>query len=96
MFSPISTINLSNFNGMPQKEAIHEVSVQFVSILFSQIFDQMENGIQKSGLVPEQMGEGWYREWLMDMYAQNATKNDLNGLVKTVEMELTKANYSKR
>jgi|UniRef100_A0A7V3VS40 hypothetical protein len=93
MISPITPINLSNIEALPRKEAISTVATQFVSTLLSQIFEQMEKGVSDSGLIPQQMGESWYKAWLMDAYAEGATKADLGSLIKTVENQLTGGTY---
>lgn len=86
--SPISLINSSSIEGLPQNEQLKLVSTQFVSILLSEIFNEMQKGI-RSDLVPEQMGESWYHQWLMDIYAQDAAKQDFSQIVKLVDSQIS-------
>lgn len=90
----MNMINASTIENLPKQEQLKTVATQFVSILLSQIFDQMEKDVSKSGLIPEQTGESWYHEWLMDAYTENATKSSFDGLVKTVESQLSANSYT--
>ncbi len=87
--SPLSLINSSNIHDLPKSEQLKVVSAQFVSILLSEIFNEMEKGISKSNLVPDQLGESWYRQWLMDIYAQDAANQNFGQLVKLVESQIS-------
>lgn len=90
----MNMINASTIGDLSKQEQLKAVSTQFVTILLSQIFDQMEKNVSKSGLVPDQLGESWYREWLMDAYTENAAKSNFNGLVKMVESQLNSGPYT--
>jgi len=86
---PLSLINSSNIKDLPKDKQLKIVSAQFVSVLLSEVFKEMEKGIYKSNLVPDQLGESWYRQWLMDIYAQDAASQNFGQLVKLVETQIT-------
>ncbi|WP_232060095.1 hypothetical protein [Athalassotoga saccharophila] len=86
-------MNSSNIQDLPKNEQLKVVSAQFVSLLLSEVFNEMEKGIYKSNLVPDQFGESWYRQWLMDIYAQDAAGQNFGQLVKLVETQISKNPY---
>ena len=77
------------------KDKIRTVATQFVSILLSQMFDKMEEGVVKSSVIPQSASEKWYRKWLMDVYSQEATSKQLKSLVDMVASQLARKEYKK-
>ncbi len=89
--SPITLLNSKDLG----KNKLHTVATQFVSILLSQMFDKMEESVVKSPIVPQSASEKWYRKWLMDVYSQEATSNQLKSLVDMVTSQLARGEYRK-
>ncbi len=90
--SPLSLLNSNEFTG---KDKIEKVAEQFTAILVSKIFDEMEKSVVKSSLIPQSNAEKWYRQWLMDIYAQEAAKSSFKSLSDMMVAQLARNGYGK-
>lgn len=87
---PMTTLQTQD---LTKGKQLKEVAVQFASVMLSQVFDEMEKSVSKSGLVPQATGESWYRQWLMDEYVQQSANQDFKPLVDMIENQLAKNAY---
>ncbi len=92
--SPLSLLNASEFTGK-SKEKLEKVAEQFVTILVSKIFDEMEKSVVKSSFIPQSTAEQWYRQWLMDLYSQEAAKGSFKSLSDMMVAQLARNSYGK-
>src|SRR6056297_3898595 len=69
------------------KEACHD----FVSILLSKVFKDMDASINRSGLTEEAYGNKWFREMVLDEYAKQASKQSLKPLANSLYKDITRS-----
>lgn len=69
------------------KEACHD----FVSILLSKVFKDMDESINRSGLTEEAYGSKWFRQMVLDEYAKEASKQSLKPLAKSLYNDITRS-----
>ena len=89
--SPISLITAKEL----PKNKVRAVAEQFASVLVSQMFEEMEKSVVKSSVIPQSSAENWYRQWLMNMYSQEATQKQLKPLVDMIASQLANGGYRK-
>lgn len=89
--SPISLITVKD---LPANK-VHAVAEQFASVFVSQMFEEMEKSVVKSSVIPQSSAENWYRQWLMNMYSQEATQKQLKPLVDMIASQLASGSYKK-
>ncbi len=89
--SPISLITSKD---LPANK-IRAVAEQFASVLVSQMFGEMEKSVVKSSVIPQSSAENWYRQWLMNMYSQEATEKQLKPLVNMIASQLASSSYKR-
>lgn len=70
------------------QEKLMKVSQEFAGLYIYEIFKKMYNTIPRSGLIPETLGERWFREMLLHQYAMKAAKTDLKGLSELIYKSL--------
>ncbi|WP_456400662.1 rod-binding protein [Mesoaciditoga sp.] len=90
--SPISLLNAKDISG---KNKVEKVAEQFAAILVSQVFDEMQKNVLESSLIPQSQAEKWYRQWLMDIYAQESVKSSLKPLADMIASQLANNGYRK-
>jgi len=69
------------------KEACHD----FVSILLSKVFKDMDESINRSGLTDEAYGSKWFRQMVLDEYAKEASKQSLKPLANSLYRDITRS-----
>ncbi|HNW46044.1 MAG TPA: rod-binding protein [Thermotogota bacterium] len=72
----------------PKDDELKEAVNEFVSILLSQIFKDMDRSIPRTGLTEESYGQSWFREMILDEYAKTASKQALRSLGETVYKQI--------
>lgn len=77
----------SNTSDEALKEACHD----FVSILLSKVFKDMDASINRSGLTQEAYGNKWFREMVLDEYAKQASKQSLKPLANSLYKDITRS-----
>jgi len=77
----------SNTSDETLKEACHD----FVSILLSKVFKDMDASINRSGLTEEAYGNKWFREMVLDEYAKQASKQSLKPLANSLYKDITRS-----
>ncbi len=80
------TLN-SNTSDNELKEACHD----FVSILLSKVFKDMDESINRSGLTEEAYGSKWFRQMVLDEYAKEASKQSLKPLANSLYRDITRS-----
>ncbi len=89
--SPISLITAKEL----PTDKVRAVAEQFASVLVSQMFEEMEKSVVKSSVIPQSSAEKWYKQWLMNVYSQEATKKQLKPLVDMIALQLGNGKYKK-
>ncbi|MFP4461754.1 MAG: rod-binding protein [Thermotogota bacterium] len=69
------------------KEACHD----FVSILLSKVFKDMDESINRSGLTEEAYGNKWFRQMVLDEYSKEASKQSLKPLADSLYRDITRS-----
>lgn len=69
------------------KEACHE----FVSVLLSKIFKDMDESINRSNLTDEAYGNKWFRQMVLDEYSKAASKQSLKTLANSLYKDITRS-----
>jgi len=72
----------------PKDDGLKEAVSEFVSILLSKIFKDMDKSIPRSELTEESYGQSWFREMILDEYAKTASKQALRSLGETVYKQI--------
>jgi len=72
----------------PEDEELKEAVSEFVSVLLSKIFKDMDKSIPRTELTKESYGQSWFREMIMDEYAKTASKQALRSLGETVYKQI--------
>ena len=93
--SPISLLSQKDLSGKDKKDKIEEVAQQFAAVLVSQVFDEMQKNVLESSLIPQSSAEKWYRQWLMDIYSQQAVKTSFKPLSDMIARQLANNVYKK-
>ncbi len=89
--SPISLITAKEL----PTDKVRAVAEQFASVLVSQMFEEMEKSVVKSSVIPQGPAGKWYKQWLMNVYSQEATKKQLKPLVDMIALQLGNGKYKK-
>jgi len=75
----------------PKDAELKEAVSEFVSILLSKIFKDMDKSIPRTELTEESYGQSWFREMIMDEYAKTASKQALRSIGETVYKQIAGA-----
>lgn len=70
------------------QEKLRKVSEEFAGLYIYEVFKKMYNTVPKSGLIPETLGERWFREMLLQQYAMKASKTELKNLADLIYKSL--------
>lgn len=72
----------------PEETQLKEAVQDFVSILLSKIFKDMDKAIPRSDLVQESYGQSWFRELVLDEYSKSASKQSMKKLAEIVYKQI--------
>jgi len=64
---------------------------EFVSILLSKIFKDMDASIDRSGLTEEAYGNKWFRQMVLDEYSKEASKQSLKSLADSLYRDIARS-----
>ncbi len=91
----LSPISLLTPTDLGTKDKIEKVAEQFAAVLVSQAFDEMQKNVLKSSLIPQSQAEKWYKQWLMEIYSQQAVKTSFKPLTNMIASQLANSEYKK-
>jgi Rod binding domain-containing protein len=96
----IETVSIQNSNVLKRIEKVNEKTEnkelkeacnEFVSVLLSQIFKDMDKSIQRSELTEDSYGNKWFREMMYDEYSQSAAKQSLKSLSNSLYRDIVRS-----
>ncbi|HOO32259.1 MAG TPA: rod-binding protein [Thermotogota bacterium] len=74
-----------------ENEELREACNEFVSVLLSQIFKDMDNSIQRSELTEDSYGGKWYREMMYDEFSKSAAKQSMKTLSDSLYNDIVRS-----
>ena len=78
-------------NGKAEDSELKQACSEFVSILLSKIFKDMDESINRSNLTDEAYGNQWFRQMILDEYSKEASKQSLKTLANSLYKDNTRS-----
>ncbi len=78
-------------NGKAEDSELKQACSEFVSILLSKIFKDMDESINRSNLTDEAYGNQWFRQMILDEYSKEASKQSLKTLANSLYKDITRS-----
>ena len=79
-------------NGKAEDSELKQACSEFVSILLSKIFKDMDESINRSNLTDEAYGNQWFRQMILDEYSKEASFSEDN--LKTTGKQINLFRFS--
>lgn len=80
---------LENAKNEKNSEQLEKACRDLEGVFVSMVFKQMNNSIQKGGLIDEGYAGGVFREMLSEKYAEEASKGEGMGIAKVLFKQLS-------
>ncbi len=82
---------IEKVNEKTENKELREACNEFVSVLLSQIFKDMDDSIQRSELTEDAYGNKWFREMMYDEFSKSATKQSMKSLSDSLYRDIVRS-----